>query len=245
MASPARNHNAASRLSLGGAPKTFATDVAHAESNSRLIASSKPPRRLSVELFELCQTLEETELSMGELIDRLQGRVYTLLLVFLSLPFCQPIALPGVSTPFGVVIALLGLRFGLRKKPWLPQRVLEKRLSPRLRPALRAGSRVLAIIEKLLHPRMVELFDFRFTRFAAGAIIFFCGLLLLLPLPVPFSNFLPAITILLVAASFSARDGLLLGVGTATFLVTLAAFGAIFLGGAELLEWIRLRKPGT
>ena len=67
------------------------------------------PRRLSLELKILSDSAEHSDLTIGDLVDRLEGRVYTLLLVILALPFCQPIMLPGLSTPFGMVIALLGL----------------------------------------------------------------------------------------------------------------------------------------
>ncbi|MEI6035553.1 MAG: exopolysaccharide biosynthesis protein [Verrucomicrobiae bacterium] len=71
--------------------------------------STDGTQRLSRALRELADSLPGERTQLGDLMDRLQGRVYTLLLVLLCLPFCQPIALPGLSTPFGVVIALLGL----------------------------------------------------------------------------------------------------------------------------------------
>lgn len=120
--------------------------------------------RLSTELLALADTEEHDELTLGGLMDRLQGRIYTLFLILLSLPFCQPVLLPGLSTPFGLVIALLGLRFAFRQHPWLPRRLLETHLSGRVVPAiLRASAKLLSVMEKLLHPRMVGLFDRNLT----------------------------------------------------------------------------------
>lgn len=173
-------------------------------------------------------------------MERLEGRVYTLLLVLLSLPFCQPIALPGLSTPFGVVIALLGMRFAVRRKPWLPQRLLDTMIPAKFLPAvLRAGGRFLGVLERLLHPRGVWIFEFRLTQFFSGCIICFCGLLLLLPLPVPFSNLLPALTVILIAVAMSERDGVILISGGAVFLVTLLFFVGIFVGGAGAAAWVK------
>jgi hypothetical protein len=197
------------------------------------------PRRLSVELQILSDSAEHSDLTMGDLVDRLEGRVYTLLLVILALPFCQPIMLPGLSTPFGMVIALLGLRFALRQHPWLPQRLLKTNLSGKYLPRILHGSaRVLGGIEKLLHPRLLFLFDYRLTQFLAGMAVFFSGLMLLLPLPIPFSNMLPSLTVVLVASSFSERDGATLGAGLILFLISLGFIGAIFFGGSEAITWI-------
>lgn len=197
------------------------------------------PRRLSVELQILSDSAEHSDLTMGDLVDRLEGRVYTLLLVILALPFCQPIMLPGLSTPFGMVIALLGLRFALRQHPWLPQRLLKTHLSGKYLPKiLHRSARVLGGIEKLLHPRLLFLFDYRLTQFLAGMAVFFSGLMLLLPLPIPFSNMLPSLTVVLVASSFSERDGATLGAGLILFLISLGFIGAIFFGGREAITWI-------
>ncbi len=200
----------------------------------------EPPTRLSVELLDLATSVGQRDVRLREIMERLEGRVYTLLLVLLALPFCQPIALPGVSTPFGVVIALLGLRFSMRQKPWLPRRLLDTVIPHRFLPmVLRAGGRMLSVLEKCLHPRWTGLFEYRATQFASGSTIFFCGMLLLLPLPVPFSNLLPALAVVVIAASFSERDGLMLAAGGGIFAVTLLFFGVIFFGGIEAASWLK------
>lgn len=206
-----------------------------------------PPKRLSTELLELAEAEENRDLTLGGLMDRLEGRVYTLLLLFLSLPMCQPVPLPGLSTPFGVAITLLGLRFAFRQHPWLPQRFLSIKLTSKFFPSvLRGGAKVLGAFEKLLHPRMTSAFDYRITQFVTGAVICFCGLLLLLPLPVPGTNMLPALTVILSAAAFSERDGYCLVAAGVSFLLTLLFFGALAWGGAEAVLWIgHSVKPGS
>ncbi|MGF1657528.1 MAG: exopolysaccharide biosynthesis protein [Verrucomicrobiales bacterium] len=196
--------------------------------------------RLSAALQDLAGKALQEGLTLGELIVRLEGRVYTLLLILLSVPFCQPLALPGLSTPFGLVIALLGMRFAFRQKPWLPKRVLMIPLSSKYLPKiLTACARLLSWIEKFLHPRMTWMFQFRITQFLAGSTIFACGVLLLLPLPVPFSNLLPAMTVVAMAASMAERDGAVMLAGWGIFALTLGFFAAIFLGGAELVLWLK------
>ena len=116
-------------------------------------------------------------------MDQLEGRVYTLFLVILALPMCQPVPLPGLSAPLGVAIALLGLRFSFRQHPWMPRRLLATKLTGNFFPAvMRGGARVLSIFEKFLHPRLTGIFERRQTQFIAGMTIGICGFLLLLPL---------------------------------------------------------------
>jgi len=205
-----------------------------------MIPPLETPRRLSVELFDLAEHFDRPEVEVRELMDRFQGRVYTLMLVLLSLPFCQPMALPGLSTPFGVVISLLGFRMALRKEPWLPERLMKVTISAKVLLALlKAGGKVLRTLEKLLHPRASWIFDFKTTHIVGGLLIGMSGLLLLLPLPVPLSNLFPALVILSIAASTSERDGVMFLGGATLFLFTLLFFAAIFLGGKEL--WVRAK----
>lgn len=71
-----------------------------------VIASEAP--RLSEQFTHLIAMLSAYSVQLRDILAVMHGRAYTLLLILLSLPFCQPIPLPGSSTPFGVVIALIG-----------------------------------------------------------------------------------------------------------------------------------------
>lgn len=198
-----------------------------------------PPARLSQELSALSRIAEDDGLTLTTIFDHLQGRVYPLLLVFIALPFCQPISLLGLSTPFGIVIALLGLRFALRKKPWLPKRLMSKKIpASLLTTILRGGAKMLRWIEKFLHPRATWVFDWAFIQLATGLMITCSGLLLLLPLPVPFSNFFPAMTVVLAASAISERDGGMLIASLVLFLIACLFIGLILFGGVELLSSI-------
>ena len=196
-------------------------------------------RTLSSQLARLAARFVDRPVRLGELTDVLQLRGYNALLLFLAFPFVTPVPLPGFSTVFGLVIALLGMRMVLGQKPWLPERVTSRVLPARFLPKLlMAASSGFGRMEKLLKPRLLyPEFPLVFQR-TSGVIIVICGLLLLLPLPVPFSNAFPAFTIILLAAAGLERDGAVFIVGCVQFIFCLGFFAALCLGGSEV--WQRI-----
>jgi hypothetical protein len=166
-----------------------------------------------------------------------QGRGHNLLLIVLALPFLTPVSLPFVSTPFGAAIALIGLRMSLGQTPGFSQRLLARSLPSRFVPKLfRAGSRVLRALEYFTKPRLASMHNPAFFQRLSGGLIAISGILLLLPLPIPFTNFLPALTILLLAAGSLEHDGWCLIAGWFMFMATSAYFLLLALGGRQILD---------
>jgi hypothetical protein len=203
--------------------------------------SEKPrPKKLSEELHGLVEAFAERAVTLRDVIGVLKGRAYTLLLILLALPFCTPIPLPGLSTLFGMIIALIGFRLSLRLNPWLPARLLDAYLPPRFfQKLLRATLRILRGIEYFLRPRWSYLVDTRPLHHLYGAVICMCGLFLLLPLPVPFSNLFPALTVVFLASAILERDGFFVLAGGLMFVFTLAFFGGLAWGGLETFDFLR------
>ncbi len=61
----------------------------------------------------------------------------------------------------------------------------------------------------------------------------------MLPLPVPFSNALPALTVLLLSAASLARDGLCFIAGCVMFVVAATFFALLAIGGGQAVEQLR------
>ena len=202
-------------------------------------STSLKPQRLSEEISELIEAFEDRSVTLREVIEVLRGRAYILLLILLALPFCTPIPLPGVSTPFGLVIAVIGFRLALRQEPWLPRRLQATKVPARFfRRLLGAARGIIRALEVFLRPRWTYLLDAKLPHHGYGATVCVCGILLLLPLPIPLSNGLPALTVVLIACAILERDGYCLVAGLLTFAVTLCFFGAILWGGAEVAGWL-------
>jgi hypothetical protein len=194
----------------------------------------------SQELRVLTEQFGDRPVRLGEIMEATRGRGFRLLLVLISLPFLTPIPLPGLSTVFGLVVTVIGTRLALGQKPWLPHRLLQRELPPRfLGRMLGAASRIVRVLEYLMKPRMVFMQEHAGFRRVSGALIALSGILLLVPLPVPFSNFLPALTVVLLAAGSLERDGLFFIGGCVAFVVTVAFFTLLALGGVEVVDQIR------
>ena len=168
-----------------------------------------------------------------------QGRTLNILIILLSLPFLLPIPLPFLSTPFGVLIALTGLRIALRRKPWVPAWLAHRQLPAGFLPKLlSAAGRITGWLEKVARPRWVSAGNLRGFHRLTGGLIASAGLLLLLPIPVPFTNLFPASAVLLLATASLRRDGLCLVGGCVMLVFSVCFFGGLCLGGVEAVNWL-------
>ena len=173
-----------------------------------LIPCLSPPKKLSEELIELRQRVAERAVTIRELLYVLKGRAYMLLVILLTLPFLLPLPLPGLSTPFGFAIMLICLRLALGQRPWLPKGIQRRELPagfiPRL---LDLAARIIGGMERVLRPRWLVLTEHALIRQLHAMVMVASATILLLPLPIPFSNGLPGWAILLLAGGLLERDG--------------------------------------
>jgi hypothetical protein len=210
----------------------------------RLKAGGPPPRKLSEELALLRDRSAARALTLREVLYTLHGRAYLLLVLLLALPFITPIPLPGLSTPFGLAIALIAARLALGQRPWLAKSLQRKELPPGFfAKVFTLAEQVLRFFEKFLRPRLSFLTDTPMLVQLHAVLMLAAALALLLPLPIPFTNSFPAWAILLLAAGLLERDGLFVLLGYVVFAA--GVFYFIFLGEAtatllrELMHWLR------
>jgi hypothetical protein len=167
---------------------------------------------LSVVLDDLSRG-ETLQISVDELTVRFGGRALGALLFMFSLACLLPLP-PGATTILGLPLVLLApqLLFGTGA-PWLPRAVRERQIAtadlrnglPRLLPWLRR-------IEAVSKPRLAGLFG-PVGRRIIGLV---CSLLaLVLILPIPLGNMLPALAVSVLSFSLIQRDGVIALIGLA------------------------------
>ncbi len=215
------------------------------ETARQTIAAEAPPR---LRLDELLRELgahdassppppRPDSLTVGALVDKAEESGFGFLIGVLTL-----IAIPfvGLSTPFGLAIALLGaqLMIGMRH-PWLPararRRVLSMAMLDRVLGLLVRRTRWLARLsrrrwEPLIQPRLVGF----------GVVLLALGLAL--PLPIPGSNLVFLIPLFTYSIGVLERDGLwiVLGhLGTLIDMALLVAFGATVVEALQRIwHWV-------
>lgn len=184
-----------------------------------------PPRKLSLELAELHARAGDRAVPLREVIFVLRQRAYLLLIVLLALPFIQPVPLPGLSTPLGLAIVLIALRLSLGQRPWLPMKIQRAKLPAGFfGKVLTITQRLLRFLESVLRPRWPAVTGTALLNQIHAIVILASALILLLPLPIPLSNLLPAWAIFLLACGLLERDGLFIALGYVAFAIGAAYF---------------------
>jgi hypothetical protein len=180
---------------------------------------------------ETLQSIEDRAaqgpVTLGELFRIAGPQGHGFVALFLVLPFLQPIPLPGISTAIGIVLTILGVFVALRRPPWLPARLERIHVEPEI--VLRishAVERLMRAIEHVVKPRAQWLFSARWFRLTNGVVWIVHALVFSLPLPIPFSNALPAVVILLMALGILEED---FGVIVAAYVAAVA--NLLFFGG--------------
>jgi hypothetical protein len=157
------------------------------------------------------------KISVGRIEDILQGRGFATLCMILSMPFVQPIPLPGLSVILGAAIAILGLRLTTGRPGGLPQYFKRREINTvSLKKVVHGARKIFSYVERLFKPRLTFMFQPPLLNFI-GVSIVTSGIALSLPLPpvVLFSNSLPAWGIILLCLGFMERDGLAILLGHA------------------------------
>lgn len=178
-------------------------------------------------VLTLQNKLQPDGISIGQIFHTMGSRSHAFLVLFLSVPFAQPVPMLGLSTPLGLMIAMLGVFIMVNKDPWLPKKLKQKRIKFELmQSCCNWLSKILFKTEHLIKPRYAFWINYKITRVWDGFLIALFGILLSLPLPIPFSNMIPAIFLVFNAVGWLEKDGILV---IASYIV--AILGIIFFIG--------------
>jgi hypothetical protein len=173
--------------------------------------------KTSVLLRRAALELHGRDVHFGILLYRLRRRSFGGLLFLLAVLSL----IPGVSIFSGLVIHLLGIQVSLGfKAPRIPRFVSEYRFKKeRLVAMLNSVALYIERLEKYIRPRLILFTVWPSTLFI-GVLILFLGALISIPLP--FTNLLPALAILVISLGLLERDGLVIIVGVLFSIIALA-----------------------
>jgi hypothetical protein len=167
--------------------------------------------------------------TLRSVMEGLGGSIFGMLLFIATLPAFLPI--PGVAGVLsGPLVSVIGLQLLLcMRRPWLPRMVADR--GPRRGTLARFEHRVspwLARLERVVRPRLPGLIDHPAATMVTGLLLLLLGVLL--ALPIPLTNYIFGLLLLVFAFALLERDGALMLGAWGAGLVAIIVFGIT--GGA-------------
>lgn len=192
--------------------------------------------RLSDTIGILSSGCAGDSISFDDLTSTLGDKCFAGILFLLAAPNILPMP-PGVSGVTGVVLALLSaqLVLGLRR-PWFPGFMLRREVSTEKFAAIGTRLEPLTRRAEALITRRLDMLTGLVGRRLIGLMCLF--LAVVLALPIPFGNVVPAAAIALFALGLLARDGVAVLAGVAATIGTGAVLTGVGYGAVGAIEWI-------
>jgi len=187
--------------------------------------------KLSETIESLLAEYHDRPFPVGLLVARTGEQGFGLISGLLTLPLILPVPIPlaGLSTVLGLGVIVSGLQLANGKhEPYLPPFIARFELSPAFsQTVLKNLGRLLHPVERLARTRLLNVSYNGSLRRFSGLCMAWCAVLMALPLPIPFTNLIPAYTILFFAIGLLELDGLLFLMGFAMTALTTVFFFSI------------------
>lgn len=182
--------------------------------------------RFAQDIKLLLERLANQPLTLADIMAETSERGFSLIIGLLILPFLFPMP-PGLTGPLGSACLLLAIQMALGKRsPWLPKKVASFKFPHWfVLKLLRNLKKVTRVLEKITRPRLVKLAQSPQVWRLNGVCI--AWLTVLLISPIPFTNPIPTVGILLFVVATLEADGLLMCVSYGVTVLITLFFGFI------------------
>ncbi len=193
----------------------------------------KKNRAASDVLEDAINNNQNDRVSVDELMHALHERGFGLLLIIFVLPNCVPIPAPGLTSLTAIPIMFLAYQLIVgRDAPWLPSWIANKTIRrTTLAMMIAKAAPRMKKVEKLLRARL----SFASSNTGERVVGVFCMLFAIsIALPLPWTNFIPGIGILVMSLGLLSRDGVTILIGIAIGSVGVALTGAIIILGPHM-----------
>lgn len=164
---------------------------------------------------------------LRDLLNGMGDRAFGSTLLICALPEALPLPVVGISLFVGIPLMLVStqLMLGFRQ-PWLPGWILDRPFKRKhFEQLVCKALRHLEKLERVLKPRWQFFTNPAFERLIGLLLLI---LAVIVALPIPFGNMLPAIIIVLICLGMIEKDGLVIAMSGAITCVVLAlAAGAL------------------
>ena len=198
-------------------------------------ATQSEPRRLS-RLFRDLAAEGRDVVSVGDIAHAMRDRSFGAFLLAFSIPCILPLP-PFTTIVLGIPLVLITWQMVLgRGEIWLPKFLTNRSVSgEKFKDWTKKGMKTLLFIEKAVKPR-----DWSLMRNPsierAVAIFMFCVAVLVV-LPIPLGNWLPAFAVAIFGASLSQRDEVWLKRSLILSVISFIVAGIVVIFGVQLFAY--------
>lgn len=190
----------------------------------------------SKKLDEIQKELPDENISLKELINVMSGEGLQFMIIILIAPFLIPASIPGSSTPFGILIILLEIAYLNNKSLYIPDFIGKYEISKEnVLKLFDIIKKALGYVEKISNPRG-KLSSKKYVLKINAVVNIILAFLLFLPLPIPFTDFVPATSMLLLAVSTLEHDSYLMILGYVAAILTVIYFSSVGYVGIEIIR---------
>jgi len=199
-----------------------------------MMAQPDEPMEISRRLAMLAENVEGDAASMDWIMAQLHERAFGLFLLVLALPCCIPF-LYGVPQIVALPLMFISAQILLgRTRPWLPRKLGARTVSKAaLEDLSRRATPWLQRIETVSRPRLASLTRRPLDQVVGLTLVLFSASILV---PLPGTNTVPGIAVVIVAMGLLQRDGVLVILGS---LLGTAWIASLVFAGATLASLVR------
>lgn len=199
--------------------------------NEKILSTSK-------KLQKTKESLPDKDMTLMDLITSLSTEGVQMLVIILIAPFLLPASIPGSSTPFGILIILLQIAYLRNKSLYLPNFIGKYEIANEtVKKLFEILEKALSYVEKISKPRGNFSENKHILKFNS-IIIIILAVLLFLPLPIPFTDFVPAVSILVLSVSTLEKDSYLMILGYFFTIGTIFYFASVGYVGIEIIKYV-------
>jgi hypothetical protein len=191
------------------------------------------PVSASTLLARFADSWAADRVQLTDIVDVLGERAYGILLLIFAIPNAIPNPVPGVTAILGLPLVLISAQMLLgRPKPWFPD-IIGSRSIPTedFRRFIRQADPHLKRTERMLKQRGAFAFTPSGERFLAVVVL---AMAVVLTLPIPLANLLPALSICFVALALIEFDGLMAAIGVVAAAVSMVIASSVVYGFAKI-----------
>ncbi|MGE7369541.1 exopolysaccharide biosynthesis protein [Neorhizobium sp. NPDC001467] len=194
-------------------------------------------QRFSEILGNLAGDENRSRISLSDILAGMNDRAIAALIFVFAVPNCIPTP-PGTSSVLGIPLIFLTAQLMLGLRPWLPRMIADRSMARTDFAAMLARTQPWIMkAETMLRPRL-KIFAAPLAQRLMGGLCLI--LALVLALPIPLGNMLPALALCVIAFGILEKDGLWTIAGCAVGVVSLGVVAGVVYAMVESAIYLLL-----